>query len=49
MSTELLTGLRRTLIEIDQRLPSNPVHWREFRVLQLAIMKLWIDAGNYAE
>ena len=46
---ELVTGLRQTLIEISQRRPVYVDQWNESRVLQLAIMKLWIDAGNYAE
>lgn len=45
----LVTGLRQTLIEISQRRPVHVDHWNASRVLQLAIMKLWIDAGNYAE
>jgi hypothetical protein len=46
---DLLSGLRQTLIEISQRRPTNVDQWNESRVLQLAVMKLWIDAGNYAE
>ena len=46
---DLLAGLRRTLIEITNRTPSTRELWDENRVLQLAMMKLWIDAGNYAE
>lgn len=49
MSRELLAGLRDTFQEIDVRLPARRAHWFEFRVLQLAILKLWIDAGNYAD
>jgi len=46
---DLITGLRQTLIEISQRRPVYVDQWNESRVLQLAVMKLWIDAGNYAE
>lgn len=46
---ELLAGLRRTLAEIVQLVPKSRDAWDEDRVLQLAVMKLWIDVGNYAE
>ena len=46
---ELLAAIRRTLGEITQLVPESRDAWDENRLLQLAVMKLWIDAGNYAE
>lgn len=48
-AAEFLAGLRRTLAEIIQLVPASRAAWDRDRVLQLAVMKLWIDAGNYAE
>lgn len=48
-AAELLAGIRRTLAEIIQLVPESRAVWDDDRLLQLAIMKLWIDAGNYAE
>jgi len=48
-AAEFLAGLRRTLTEITQLVPESRDAWDRGRVLQLAVMKLWIDAGNYAE
>jgi len=48
-SAEYLTGLRRTLTEIIRLVPASRAAWDRDRVRQLAVMKLWIDAGNYAE
>jgi hypothetical protein len=46
---ELLAAIRRTLGEITQLVPESRDAWDENRLLPLAVMKLWIDAGNYAE
>lgn len=48
-AAEFLAALRRTLAEIIQLVPDSRDAWDQNRVLQLAVMKLWIDAGNYAE
>ena len=48
-ATEPLEGIRRTLTEIIQLVPESRHAWDEDRLLQLAVMKLWIDVGNYAE
>jgi len=48
-AAEALAALRRTLTEITQLIPGSREAWDRNRVLQLAVMKLWIDAGNYAE
>lgn len=45
----LLAGLRRTLAKIVQLVPASRDAWTRDRVRQLAVMKLWIDAGNYAD
>ena len=48
-AAELLAAIRRTLTEIIHLVPECRDAWDEDRLLQLALMKLWIDAGNYAE
>jgi len=48
-AAELLAALRRTLAEIVRLVPESRADWDRERLLQLAVMKLWIDVGNYAE
>lgn len=48
-ATELMEALRQTLTEIIDLTPKSREAWEQDRVLRLAVMKLWIDAGNYAE
>lgn len=48
-AADLYAGLVRTLREIVDLVPSARADWDSDRLLRLAVMKLWIDAGNYAE
>jgi hypothetical protein len=48
-SAELLKGLRRTLADIVRLVAAARTSWDADRLLRLGVMKLWIDAGNYAE
>ena len=46
---ETVAALRRTVVEIDRLVPFSRRRWDGERLLQLGVMKLWIDVGNYAK
>jgi hypothetical protein len=48
-SGETLDALVATLEQIHNLLPSNKADWDTEAVVQLAVERLWITAGNLAE